>query len=114
LYAEPLRDPPGKFGKCAKRVPVSRNESAATVLDIGQRPAEDDLERGATRNYDYIGPRKLQRVNDRTPELPPGIGRTLMPYPEYGLEFSNGLHGHLTVRLAIHGDDMWIKDNIDL
>ena len=37
-----------------------------------------------------------------------------MPYPGYGLEFSNGLNGHLALRLRIRGDDMWIKDNVDL
>ena len=37
-----------------------------------------------------------------------------MPYPGYGFEFSNGLNGHLKLRLKINGDDMWIKDNVDL
>ena len=37
-----------------------------------------------------------------------------MPYPGYGFEFSNGMHGHLKIRLRINGDDMWIKDNVDL
>ncbi|GAL87649.1 hypothetical protein MYP_4879 [Sporocytophaga myxococcoides] len=37
-----------------------------------------------------------------------------MPYPGYGFEFSNGLNGHLTIQLHIRGDDMWIKDNVDL
>jgi hypothetical protein len=77
-------------------------------------PSENDLERGAIRNYDYIGPTKLQRNNDKTPELPPDIGQIPMPYPSYGLEFSNGLEGHLTLRLRIGGDDMWIKDSVEL
>jgi hypothetical protein len=77
-------------------------------------PSENDLERGAIRNYDYIGPTRLQRINDKTPELPPGVGQIPMPYPSYGIEFSNGLNGHITVRLRIDGDDMWIKDNVDL
>ncbi len=72
---------------------------------------EDDLERGAFRNYTYL---QLPRRNDQTPELPPGIGQSPMPYPDYGLEFSNGLAGHLRIRLHIHGDDMWIKDNVHL
>ena len=75
---------------------------------------ENDLERGAVRNYDYIGPAKLTWDNDQTPKLPDGIGQTPMPYPSYGIEFSNGLNGHLKIRLKIHGDDMWIKDNVDL
>ena len=77
-------------------------------------PDENDLERGAVRNYTYSGPTKLQRNNDQTPELPDGIGQIPMPYPSFGLEFSNGLPGHLTVRLIINGDDMWIKDEVHM
>ena len=84
---------------------------AALRLDY---PTEDDLERNAIRNYDYRGPTKLPRKNDKTPELPSGVGQSPMPYPGYGFEFSNGLHGHLTLQLEIMGDDMWIKDNVDL
>ncbi|MEN0015888.1 MAG: hypothetical protein AAGC46_21160, partial [Solirubrobacteraceae bacterium] len=71
----------------------------------------DDLERGAFRYYTYS---HLTRRNDQTPELPPGIGQSPMPYPDFGLEFSHGVSGHLRLRLHIHGDDMWIKDNVDL
>lgn len=73
---------------------------------------EDDLERGALRDYNYIS--SLPRINDATPQLPDGIGQDPMPYPSYGIEFSHGLHGHLRLRLNIGGDDMWIKDNVDL
>jgi len=76
--------------------------------------SEDDLERGATRNYDYIGPTRLPRRNDQTPELPPGVSQNPMPYPSYGFEFSNGLPGHLKIRLEINNDDMWIKDSVEL
>ena len=92
---------------------VLRNDNALRVLNLDY-PTEDDLERGAIRNYDYIGPTKLPRRNDQTPELPPGIGQSPMPYPGYGFEFSSGLHGHLKLRLRINGSDMWIKDNVDL
>jgi len=92
---------------------VLRNDAELRVLNLDY-PTEDDLERGAIRNYDYIGPTKLPRRNDKTPELPPGIGQNPMPYPGYGFEFSNGLNGHLILRLRIRGDDMWIKDNVDL
>ena len=44
-------------------------------------PSENDLEAGAVRNYDYIGPTKLQRINDKTPQLPPGVSQNPMPYP---------------------------------
>jgi len=77
-------------------------------------PAENDLERGAIRSYDYMGPTKLPRRNDQTEELGPGIGQNPMPYPGYGFEFSNGMSGHLTLRLRIRGSDMWIKDSVDL
>lgn len=92
---------------------VSRDSANLVVLNLDY-PTENDLERGAIRNYDYSGPTKLPRRNDRTPELPPGVGQSPMPYPGYGFEFSNGLNGHLSLRLQIRGDDMWIKDNIDL
>jgi hypothetical protein len=77
-------------------------------------PTEDDLERNAIRNYDYIGPTRLPRRNDQTPSLPDGVGQNPMPYPGYGFEFSNGMGGHLQIKLWIHNDDMWIKDNVDL
>jgi hypothetical protein len=92
---------------------VIRDGTTLRVLNLDY-PTEDDLERGAIRNYDYIGPTKLPRRNDQTPELPPGIGQNPMPYPGYGFEFSNGLSGHLRLQLRIRGDDMWIKDNVDL
>ena len=77
-------------------------------------PTENDLERGALRSYDYIGPTKLPRRNDQTPELPPGQGKHPMPCPEYGFEFSNGLKHHLTLRFKIHGADQWISDYVGL
>lgn len=92
---------------------VLRDGAVLRVLNLDY-PTEDDLEPGAIRAYDYSGPTKLPRRNDQTPELPPGIGRNPMPYPGYGFEFSNGLGGHLRLRLEIRGDDMWIKDNVDL
>lgn len=92
---------------------VLRDGAALRVLNLDY-PTENDLERGAIRAYDYMGPTKLPRRNDQTPELPPGIGQIPMPYPGYGFEFSNGLNGHLRIQLRIRNDDRWIKDNIDL
>jgi len=92
---------------------ILRDSNELRLLNLDY-PTEDDLERGAIRNYDYSGPTKLPRRNDHTPELPPGIGRNPMPYPGYGFEFSNGMNGHLKIRLQIRNDDMWIKDNVDL
>ena len=92
---------------------VLRDGNELSLLNLDY-PNEDDLERGAIRNYDYIGPTKLPRRNDKTPALPDGIGQIPMPYPGYGLEYSSGLNRHLAIRLRIRGDDMWIKDNVDL
>ncbi len=68
---------------------ILRDGSELRLLNLDY-PTEDDLERGAIRNYDYIGPTKIPRRNDKTSELPPGIGQIPMPYPGYGFEFSNG------------------------
>jgi hypothetical protein len=92
---------------------ILRDGAELRVLNLDY-PTEDDLERGAIRNYDYSGPTKLPRRNDKTPELPSGVGQSPMPYPGYGFEFSDGLNGHLKMRLRIRGDDMWIKDSVDL
>ena len=92
---------------------ILRNGGSLALLNLDY-PTENDLERGAIRNYDYIGPTKQPRRNDQTPELPSGVGQNPMPYPGYGFEFSNGMNGHLQIRLQIRGDDMWIKDNVDL
>ncbi|MEP6540396.1 MAG: hypothetical protein ABJF23_34035 [Bryobacteraceae bacterium] len=92
---------------------IVRDGAELRVLNLDY-PTENDLERGAIRDYNYSGPTKLPRRNDKTPQLPDGIGQNPMPYPGYGFEFSNGLNGHLTIRLRIRGDDMWIKDNVDL
>jgi len=90
-----------------------RDGAVLRVLNLDY-PAENDHEQGAERNYDYIGATRLPRMNDQTPSLPDGIGQDPMPYPSYGIEFSNGLHGHLKLQLKIGNDDMWIKDNVDL
>lgn len=74
-------------------------------------PDEDDLEAGADRFYRYTN---LPWINDETPPLPDGVGQSPMPYPDYGIEFSGGLKGHLRVRLRIGGSDMWIKDFVKL
>ncbi|MCY0914474.1 hypothetical protein [Massilia antarctica] len=92
---------------------ILRNGKEIRVLNLDYADV-DDHERGDSRSYNYSGPAKLPRRNDLTPELPPGIGMIPMPYPGYGFEFSQGLSGHLQIQLRINGDDMWIKDNIDL
>jgi hypothetical protein len=89
---------------------IVRNGNSLLKLKLDY-PTEDDLERGAERNYDYYN---LPWINDKTPPLPPNVAQNPMPYPAHGVEFSNGLHGHLVLGLHIWGDDMWIKDNVDL
>jgi hypothetical protein len=111
LIAE-TKDAPNAGTDSLVQATVIRDGADLRVLNLDY-PTEDDLERGAIRNYDYSGPTKLPRRNDQTPELPPGIGQNPMPYPGYGFEYSNGLNNHLKLRLRIRGDDMWIKDNVD-
>lgn len=74
-------------------------------------PDLNDNERGDSRFYGYTF-RSL--FLDRTPHLPDGIGRIPMPYPDRGMEFSDGLNGHLRCRLHNNGDDMWIKDQVNV
>ena len=84
------------------------NELARLELDYAD---ENDLERGAVRSYYYSD---LPRRNHHTPELPAGVGQSPMPYPDHGFEFSDGVNGHMKLRLRIHGDDKWVKDKVDL
>jgi|JI7StandDraft_1071085.scaffolds.fasta_scaffold263882_2 hypothetical protein len=95
------------------RASLLRDGEEMRLLNLDY-PTENDHERGDIRAYDYVGPTKLPRRNDKTPELPDGIGQYPSPYPGYGIEFSDGLWKHLSIKLRIHGDDMWIKDNVDL
>jgi len=92
---------------------IIRDGNSLRVLNLDY-PAENDHERDAIRGYNYSGPTAIPRRNDLTPSLPPGIGQIPMPYPGYGFEFSNGLNGHLSIRLKINNSDMWIKDKVDL
>lgn len=107
------KDAPGAGTDHLVSASIVRDGTVLRVLNLDY-PNENDLERGTVRNYDYIGPTKLPRRNDKTPPLPDGVGQIPMPYPDYGFEFSSGLNGHLTIRLQIQGDDMWLKDNVDL
>lgn len=92
------------------RADVVRDGDALIALKLDYTD-ENDLERGATRAYEYVG---LPRRNDSTPELPDDLAMSPSPYPDYGIEFSDGLQGHLVLRLRIAGDDMWIKDSVSL
>jgi hypothetical protein len=107
------KNAPGAGTDSLVQAVVLRDGNELRVLNLDY-PSEDDMEPGAIRDYNYIGPTKLPRRNDGTPELPPGVGQDPMPYPGYGFEFSNGLNGHLKIQLRIRNDDMWIKDNVDL
>ena len=74
-------------------------------------PHLDDHERGDSRFYGFTIPTLHL---DETRALPPGIGRIPMPYPDTGIEFSNGIHPYLRCRLRTHSDDMWIKDKVEI
>src|SRR4051794_6710418 len=89
---------------------VLRDDAWIATLNLDYA-TEDDLERGAFRDYVYFS---LPRRNDQTPPLPDGVGQNPMPYPDFGFEYSHGLFGHLKLRLHIRSDDMWIKDKVDL
>jgi hypothetical protein len=89
---------------------VVRDDFAVADLALGV-PHFDDLERGSGRFYNF---ESLARKNDRTPELPPSQSQSPMPFPESGIEFSDGLEGHLKLVLSIGGRDLWVKDRIDL
>jgi hypothetical protein len=104
-----------------KDTPVAGTDSLVTVemirngnhLFTGRLdfPTLDDLEPGSVRFYGYEVP---ARYLDRTPPLPDGVGRIPPPYPDKGVEFSDGLIGHLACRLRIHGNDLWTKDRVDI
>ena len=79
---------------------IRRDGTELRLLNLDYA-TEDDHERGAIRNYDYFGPTRLPRRNDKTPSLPDGIGRIPMPYPGYGFEFSDGLSDHLSIPIYI-------------
>ncbi len=59
------KDAPDAGTDSLVQVTVLRNGHALKVFDLDYR-AENDLERGALRNYDYIGPTRLRRRNDQT------------------------------------------------
>lgn len=71
----------------------------------------DDLEPNSRRFYGFQIPR---RHLDKTKPLPDGIGQIPSPYPATGIEFSADLRGHLKCQLEIKGDDLWIKDRVDI
>lgn len=63
----------------------------------------NDHERGDSRYYNFI--------------LPEGYlfpDESEYTRPTAGIEFSDGIAGNLTCRLQIHGDDKWIKDQVDI
>lgn len=74
--------------------------------------SENDLERETYRDYWY--PRLHPQSFHKTEPLPDGLGQSPMPYPDYGLEFSDGLQGHFRLKLIIRNRDTWVKDEVDL
>lgn len=96
------------------------NVVTVEVLRDGQRVAnlkldhrgQDDLEPGATQDFDYTGPTALPRTPDDPQHRPPGAREG--PPPPHGIEFGRGLKGHIGLRATIHGTDAWTKDDIEL
>jgi hypothetical protein len=71
----------------------------------------DDHERGDERAYDFIF---NDWFNDRTQPIDFDPSPNPPPYPDRGIEYSNGLGGHFGIRLRIMGADMWIKDELHI
>ena len=77
-------------------------------------PPLTGIERLSTNIYVWSGKDALPRRNDKTPELPSGEVQIPMPYPSYGIEFSDGLNGHLGLRINIRGDDKLMVGLVEL
>lgn len=73
--------------------------------------AGDDLGRGDERGYNFIF---SDWFNDRTQPIDFDPSPNPPPYPDRGIEYSNGLVGNLGIRLRIMGADMWIKDELHI
>jgi len=73
-----------------------------TIVNVFDEPGETErLDRGevATRFWQFRSPNNIGV----------SVSGVAIPYTE---DFPNGVRGHLVVRLRIHGDDAWRKDNI--
>lgn len=85
----------------------------ATLLRDGEeivdlkltRPDIDDLEEGSLRRYVYPH-LKFDAAPDDTFPVPVS--------PTYGVQFPDGLKGHLALRLFNSSGDMWVKDEVIL
>jgi hypothetical protein len=72
------------------------------------------IEHESTNIYEWSGQSALPRRNDKTHTLPSGEVEFPMPYPSYGIEFSDGMSGHLSLRIIIRGDDELGIDLVEL
>jgi hypothetical protein len=73
-----------------------------SIVNVFDEPGETArLDRGevATRFWQFRSPDNIGV----------SVSGVTIPYTE---NFPNGVRGHLTVRIRIHGDDLWRKDNI--
>ena len=77
-------------------VPVALLRDGLEVARLRLDLPEDGATAFASRTCDYL---RLDRASDRTPLMLHDAGGRLLPYPEYGVEYSQGLFGHLRVRL---------------
>lgn len=76
-------------------------EIAELKLD---RPGKPDLDRGTARPYVYAH-LDLNGVHDAYPTP---------VQPKYGVEFPDGLKGHLALRLSHSSGDLWVMDELIL
>ena len=95
------------------RVRVLRNDNVVRGWPFPAMLLKDQ-ERDDIQVFKWDEPRYFPRDHDRTPEPIPGLTEDPQPFPDYGFEFTDGLFGHLGLRLEIDGRDMWFMDNIDL
>jgi hypothetical protein len=84
------------------RVTLEILRDGQIIANIFDEPGETArLDRGevATRFWQFRSPDNIGVA----------VSGVAIPYTE---DFPNGVRGHLVVRIRIHGDDAWTKDNI--
>ncbi len=91
-------------------VTIVRDGADVATVNLN-KPNQNDLEQRDFRDYDYT---QFPRSTDQTVVPDPEFAAIPTPYPPHGIEFSYGIPGHLALRLAIRGDDMWIEDSVAL
>jgi hypothetical protein len=89
---------------------IVRDDEAIVALKL-DHPNIDDMEPGKTNYYDFIGPEKIALRPDT---LKRQRRDRIESKPTYGIEFAKGVKGHLSLQFKVHGEDVWVKDAVDL